>query len=336
MAFIHVAIVGLGYWGPNLVRNFLKIPDVKVSAICDVNIKTLNNLSSQYPHIKTTTDYNQLLHDEKIDLIAIATPSRTHYEIGQKVLRAKKHVLIEKPMTQSSDEAKPLIELAEKNNRLIMVGHTFIYSEPIKKIKEMLEKKALGKIYYYDSTRINLGIIQSDLNVIWDLAPHDFSILNFLFQEKPLSLTAVGSSHIHKNNEEMAHIIVTYEKNITAHIHLSWLSPVKIRSILIGGSKKMIVYDDIEPTEKIRVYDKNTLPSSSITPFSPAYRSGDILIPRLKQEEALYNELFHFIECIQKKRKPLSDGSDGLKVVRLLEATDQALKSKKEILLHNI
>ena len=335
MKKVNIGIIGLGYWGPNLLRNFHKVPGTTVVAACDLLEKNLKSIRKDFPSIQTTTDSNDLINNNVIDLIAIATPLTTHYSLAKMALMAGKHILVEKPFTKTTKEGKELIQIAAKNKRILMVGHTFIYSGAVQKIKQLLTKGSLGKIHYYDSQRINLGLIQNDTNVIVDLAPHDLAILSFLFPKSPLSVQAFGSSHVNSQQEELAHIFIRYPDNFIAHIHVSWLSPVKIRSILIGGNKKMIVYNDIEPSEKIRIYDKRiTLKASLVTPFSPAYRSGDILIPRLKQTEALFEEVSHCIDCIRRKKKPLTDGNEGLKVVMLLEAIQKALKEKREVFLN--
>lgn len=332
MSSINVAVIGHGYWGPNILRNFLKIPNVKVVAVCDLLKKNLTQVKNEHPQIVTTQDYNYILNNKNIDAVAISTPIATHYQLAKKTLLAKKHVLIEKPITKTTKEANHLIVLAERTNKILMSGHTFVYTEAVKKIKKYIDQKRLGDVYYYDSTRINLGRIQKDANVIWDLATHDMSILSYIIPEKPLSIQVFASSHIKKGLEDMAHIFIKYENNITAHIHVSWLSPVKIRMILIGGRKKMITYNDIEPSEKIKVYHKSiAIPISSITAFSPAYRSGPVKIPHLDQKEAVLTELKHFIYCIKNKKKPLTDAHEGRKVVALLEAADKALKSRSEV-----
>ncbi len=333
MKKINVAVIGLGYWGPNLVRNLLNIPQVSQVYGCEIKKERLQALKKDFPNVSMAQHYSLILNNSAIDAVIIATPIKTHFKLAKKAIQAKKHVLIEKPMTATSDEAGMLIKLAKKQRKLLMVGHTFVYSETIKKIKQFITHNELGKIYYYDSTRINLGIIQKDASVIWDLAPHDLSIITHLFPERPISIQAFGSAFI-GNQYEVAHIFLQLENNISTHIHVSWLSPVKIRSILIGGSKKMIVYNDIEPTEKIKLYDKGVIPSPlSVTPFSPAYRSGDIIIPHLEQKEALSTELIHFIECIAANKEPLTDGQEGLKVVTLLEKIEQALITHREIIL---
>lgn len=327
-----IAVIGIGYWGPNIVRNLLKISSIKDIYVCDIKKDNLFRIKKNFPNI-ITTSLSALLSNKKITAAIIATPIESHFYLAKKVLSVQKHALVEKPITASAKETQELINLAKKQKKILMVGHTFVYSEAIKKIKETLNAKKLGKIYYYDSTRINLGLLQKNVNVVWDLAPHDLSIINYLFSEKVLSVQAFGSKFI-EGNYEMAHIFLRLEKNISAHIYISWLSPVKIRSILIGGNKKMISYNDIEPTEKIKIYDKGIIPSpKSITPFSPAYRSGDVIIPRLEQNEALFNQLSHFIECIENNIKPLTDGYSGLYVVKLLEAINKSLETKTEIFL---
>jgi predicted dehydrogenase len=332
MKKITVAVIGLGYWGPNIIRNLLNVPHVSNVYVFDLQQVRISNIKKTFPNVIVSKDYSKILSLEEIDAVIIATPIETHFELAKKALIAKKHVLVEKPMTKSSKEAKKLISLSQKQNRTLMAGHTFVYSETIKKIKDVISKKELGKIYYYDSTRINLGLIQKESNVIWDLAPHDFSILNYIYSAKPLTVRAFGKSFIGNKNEEIAHIFVTYEGGITAHIHVSWLSPVKVRTILIGGSKKMIMFNDLEPSEKIRIYNKGVvIPASKITPFSPAYRSGDVIIPHIEQKEALFNELSHFVACIISNKTPITDGKAGLEVVKLLEASDLALKTNSVV-----
>lgn len=334
MKKVRVAIIGLGYWGPNILRNFAQIPNVEVVYGCDLANDNLKKFSIIYPLVKFTSNYNLILKDKSIDLVAIATPLSTHYELARRALGDNKHVLIEKPMTTTSKEAQDLIRIAKTNNKIIMVGFTFVYSEAVRKIKQLIDKNELGKPYYYDSTRINSGILQKDMNVIWDLACHDLSIINFLFPHKPISIQAFGSRFLNKKLDEIAYLVISYEDNFTAHINVSWLSPVKIRSTLICGSKKMVNYDDISPNEKIKIFDKTiTYSASKITPFSPAYRSGDIIIPYLDQTESLLNELNHLIDCIKTNKKPLTSGEEGLKILKLLEASDLSLKIKSEVKL---
>jgi len=332
---INVAVVGLGYWGPNLLRNFSDIKDFKVLYGCDLVSKNLEKFSAIYPSVIFTNNFDGIIKDKNVDLVVIATPLSTHFKLAEKALKAKKHVLIEKPMTQKSKEAVKLVKLARQNNKILMVGYTFVYSEPVKKIYEILKNNYIGQIYYYDSTRINLGLIQNDVNVIWDLACHDFSIINYLFNKRLKSIQAFGSKFVNKKNEEIAHVIINAEDNFTAHINVSWLSPVKIRTILIGGSKKMIAFDDISPNEKIRIYNKSVdIKPSQITPFKPAYRSGDVVIPYLEQNESLKNELMHLAFCIKNNKKPITNGEEGLKIVKMLEAANLSLKVRKAISLN--
>jgi predicted dehydrogenase len=324
---IKIAVIGVGYWGPNLIRNFYQLPDVQVSFVCDLDESKMDNIKKFYPAIQVTTNYLDVVKNKEIDALCVATPLAAHHQIAQKALLNGKHVLVEKPLASNSKEAKELIQLAEKKKKILMVDHTFIFTGAVQKIKELIDKGEIGKINYFDSERINLGLIRPDSNVIWDLAPHDFSIMDYLFKEEPEYISAVASKHFSSGLEEMAHITLVYKNNLIGHVHLSWLSPVKLRKILIGGSKKMILYDDVEPTEKIRIYDKGIdIDSSEITPFNPLYRSGDVLIPKLDQTEALKKVAEHFLDCIKKNKKPLTNGEAGLRVVKMLEATQQSIK----------
>ena len=329
---LKIAVIGLGYWGPNLLRNLSNIKSAEVVYACDLLEENLNKISKSYPSINLTKDFNIILKDKSVDVIVIATPLSTHYSLAKQALFFGKHVLLEKPMTKTSKEAKDLIKLAKQKKKMLMIGYTFVYSEAVKKIKEEIDKKTFGKIYYYDSTRINLGLLQKDINVIWDLACHDFSIINFLFNKNPLYVEASASRFVGKDQEEVADLIITYENNIKVHISVSWLSPVKIRQILIGGSKKMIVFNDTEPSEKVKIYNKTVeFSKSSVTPFTPFYRSGDILIPNISQKESLQNELEHLIYCIQNNIQPITNGEEGLKIVKLLEASDLSLKNNSRV-----
>lgn len=333
MKKMDLAVIGLGYWGPNLVRNLLSIPQVSQVYGCDLLKKNTDSVKKNYPNVYVTNSYSEILENGDINAVLIATPVTTHFELAKTAILAGKNVFVEKPMTSTSKQAEELIEIARKRRKILMVGHTFIYSEAVRKIKKLIDSGELGRIYYYDSTRINLGLIQKDNDVVNDLAPHDLSIITYLFPGNPVSLQAFGSSFIGKQNE-FANIFIKFENNITAHIQVSWLSPVKIRSVIIGGSKKMIVWNDIEPSEKIKIYDKGVIPSkSSVTPFAPAYRSGDVVIPKLEQKEALFTEMSEFVDCVLKNKQPVTNGKEGLKVVSLLEATEKAILSHKEVIL---
>lgn len=330
---IRVGVVGLGYWGPNYIRNFIKSGYTQVVWGADLSNESLNKISQVYPHIKLTKNYHDLLNDQTLDLIAIATPPETHYKIAHSALEANKHVFIAKPLATSSDDGKQLIKIAKHKGLMLHGDLTYLYTGSVQSLKGLLKKGALGQPLYYDSIRANLGLIQNDVNVIWDLAPHDFSILGFLFPSfKPKKIFAIGSKH-HENSrgEEMAHITVNYTNNFIAHIHVSWLSPVKLRTILIGGSEKMIFFDDIQPDEKIKIYDKGiSIPPESVTPFKPAYRSGDIIIPKLDQEEALLLEVENIVSQIKNGLK-YNNAQLNIDILRLLEACDQSIKSGKSI-----
>lgn len=329
-----IGVIGCGYWGPNLVRNFFLLKNCAVKTVSDLKHENLDKINSIYPRIHTTKDYKEILNDKEIDAVAIATPLFTHYKLAKEVLLAKKHVLVEKPMASSVAECEDLIKIAKANGLILMVDHTFLYTGAVNKIKETVDSGDLGELLYFDSERINLGLIQPDINVIWDLATHDISIMNYIFNKKALSVYAVASKHINKEVEEMAHITVKYEGGLVGHIHVSWLSPVKLRKVLVGGTKKMILWDDLSPSEKIKVYDKGVdIDLSKETPQTPIYRSGDIIIPKIDEQEALKVECKNFIEAITENKKPLTDGNGGLEVVRILEAADKSLETRKEVLL---
>ncbi|OGZ32149.1 MAG: hypothetical protein A2V69_00025 [Candidatus Portnoybacteria bacterium RBG_13_40_8] len=330
---ITVAIVGLGYWGPNLLRVFSSNKECFVKYGCDLLDKNIDKIKNKYPSVIFTKDYESILNDKSVDLVCIATPPETHFKIAEDALQKRKHILIEKPMTVSVETGEQLINLAKEKNRLIMVDHTFVFSPPVIKMKELIENNELGKPLYFDSERINLGLLQEKINVIWDLAPHDFSILTYLFPNfKPNSLTAVGSKQIHSNQEDMAHVTIKYNNQFVAHAHVSWLSPVKMRKMIISGDNKMILYDDMSLNEKIRVYTRGIdIDFSKETPFNPIYRSGDILIPKISDVEPLGLEVEHVVNCIKGKEKPKVDGKAGLAVVKLLRACDESMKSNKEV-----
>jgi len=332
---IAIGIIGAGYWGPNLIRNFSGLENCRVKYVCDLDINRLSPIARQYPNIKTTTLSQDLFGDAELDAVVIATPVFTHFKLAEQALEADKHVLLEKPMAASVRECEILRSLAEERKLALMVDHTFLYTGAVRKIKELVEQGELGELYYFDSERINLGLIQPDVNVLWDLAPHDISIMNHIFAGiKPVSVFAIGTRHVTKHAYEMAHLTVRFEQGIVGHIHASWLSPIKIRKILIGGSKKMVFYDDIHPSEKLKIYDKGvTVDFAQETSMTPIYRSGDVYIPRLDEEEALLREARHFLACIRAEAKPLTDASAGLAVVRILEAADASLNSGNAVTL---
>jgi len=332
---IVVGVVGVGYWGINLVRNFHSTGRSIVKYACDLSGKNLSKIENLYPAINTTNGYADVIHDGEVDLVCIATPPETHFEIAKKCLESGRNILIEKPMCKTVKEAENLIVLAENKGAQIFVDHTFAFSAPVRKIKECIEKNEIGELLYFDSERINLGLLQKDVNVIWDLAPHDFSIFSYLFPHlKPLSVQVFASRHRHPYLEDIAHIMVRCEKDFIMHVNVSWLSPVKVRKIIIGGEKAMICYDDIHPFEKIKIYDKGIhINGDKENPFFPIYREGDIITPKLDNYEPLALEANHLIDCLLGKDKPLVDGYEGLKIVKLLETCDIALLQRKEIFL---
>ncbi len=324
---VNVGVIGYGYWGPNIVRNFNLVRDCKVTCICDSDPKVEAHLSKIFPEIKITRDFNTILVDPEIDVVAIVTPVSTHYELAKKALENGKNVFVEKPFTQTPPQALELINLAEQKNLKIMVDHTFIFSGAVSKIKEFITNGEIGQIYYYDSTRINLGLFQRDVNVIWDLAPHDFAIMLHLLSDRPDAIRVFGKSHVN-GMEDVAHILVYFTNNLMAHFNVNWLSPVKIRSTMIGGDKRMLVWNDISPDEKIKVYDRgvNHDTPEDIHNLLVSYRSGDMWSPKLDQREPLLIELTHFIECIIGNKKNISDGKSGLEVVNLLHACEKSIR----------
>src|ERR1700720_2479057 len=330
---IKVGVIGYGYWGPNIVRNFHGQAHTRVEMLCDKNPDALARAKRSYPAIEVTTDPCDILKSPNIDAVAVITPVWTHYELAKAALENGKHVFVEKPFTTSAAQAEELIALAERKNLKIMVDHTFLFTGAVKRIRQFIDDGTLGKLYYYDSTRVNLGLLQHDVNVIWDLAPHDLSIMNYLIKEKPEAVVATGESHLN-HVADVAYLTIYYPNNVIAHINVNWLSPVKIRTTLIGGEKKMLVWNDLEPDEKIKVYDKGVQITNGkgLYELLVSYRSGDVWAPKVEQSEALKVELEYFIDCILNDRTPLNDGVAGLGVVKLLEAADQSLEKRGQII----
>jgi predicted dehydrogenase len=328
---IRVGIVGYGYWGPNLVRNFSEAPDTTVTAVSDLRPERLSLVNRRYPGVQTTTSVEELLANPAVDAVAISTPVSTHFELGMRALKAGKHVLIEKPMTGTSQEAMALIAEAERRGLVLMVDHTFVYTGAVRKIRDLIGGGQLGEPYYYDSVRVNLGLFQHDVDVIWDLAVHDLAIMDYVLDSHPSAVAATGMSHVAGGPENIAYLTAFFQKNLIAHINVNWLSPVKVRRTLIGGSKQMIVYDDMEPSEKVKVYDKGitvTGGPESVYKMMIGYRTGDMFAPQLDMGEALRAEAQHFAHCIEHGTRPLTDGYAGLRVVRMLEAATQSMKKQ--------
>jgi predicted dehydrogenase len=332
---IRIGVIGYGYWGPNIVRNFHAHDGSEVTLVCDKNPKCEERLRKAHPGIGFTTDENEILKSASIDVVAVVTPVWTHYELAKRALENGKHIFVEKPFTCSAAQAEELIELADRKNLKIMIDHTFLFTGAVRKIKEMVDKKELGDLYYYDSLRVNLGLFQHDVNVIWDLAPHDLSIMDHVIAEKPEAVVATGERHLN-GVEDVAFITVYFPKRIIAHVNVNWLSPVKVRTTLIGGEKKMLVWNDLEADEKIRIYDKGVSMSanpSNLHQLLVSYRSGDMWAPQVEQVEALRAETRYFLKCIEDNSIPFNDGIAGLRVVRILEAADRSVRNRGEAII---
>ena len=326
---LNIAVIGCGYWGPNLVRNFRSQPDCRVKIMCDINEDRLDHMSALYREIDTTSDVNSVFNDPDVDALVVATPVDLHYEFAKRGLEAGKHVFVEKPMTSSAVHSRELVELATGKNLTLMVGHTFIYSAPVRKIKEIIESGELGEIYYISSRRLNLGLFQRDINVTWDLAPHDISIILYIFGAIPKSVNCQGKAHINPGIEDVTSLCLNFENGGFATIQSSWLDPNKVREMVFVGSKKMLVFDDNEPLEKIKIYDKRVEAPphyDDFASFTYSYHYGDMLAPYIQQTEPLKVETAHFLDCIRTGEKPLSSGENGHHVVQILEASSRSLE----------
>src|SRR5437879_9763822 len=351
---LKLGVVGYGYWGPNIVRNFLSQPDCRIVAICDKNPKAVAQVLRRHPAVHASSNPDEVMSSPEIDAVAVVTPVSTHYDLAKKALENGKHVFVEKPFTATSAQAEELIELADRKNLQIMVDHTFLFNGAVRKIKELVDEGTLGPLYYYDSTRVNLGLFQHDVNVIWDLAPHDLSIIDYLIGLEPELVEATGGAHLN-GLTDVAYITLYFPKNVIAHLNVNWLSPVKVRTTLVGGQRRMLVWNDLDPSEKIKVYEKGmevtnnhdesrqrlkTLVESkvfevgaeeTIRDLLVSYRSGDMWAPRVDQTEALQLEARYFLDCVASGEKPLNDGRAGLRVVRMLEAADESLTHRREV-----
>jgi len=331
---MKVAVIGAGYWGPNLIRNFLALDEVESVVACDLDEGRLARMRKSFYGIETATDYAEVVTRPDIAIVVIATPVSTHHAIAKKALANGKHCFIEKPMTSSTAEAEELIEIAERKNLQLFVDHTFIYTGAVRKMKEIVTSGRLGDIYYFDSVRINLGLFQHDVNVVWDLAPHDLSIMDYLLGKRPLSVSAIGACHVGNGLEDIAYLTLQFENNLIAHFHVNWLAPVKIRKTLIGGTKSMIVYDDTEASEKLKIYDKgiDVTTREGVYDTLVQYRTGDMLSPKLDQDEALAVGTRAFVNAILNDEKLITDGHAGLNVVRILEASTESISNRGAII----
>ena len=325
---IGIGIIGYGYWGPNLVRNFFETPDCTVVSVSDLSRDRLAKIGPRYPTVETTTDYRDLLRDPRVDAVVVATPVSTHFKLGMEALQAGKHVLIEKPMTCDATEAQRLVDEADLRKRILAVDHTFVYTPAVRKIKDLVTKGDLGDIYYYDSVRVNLGLFQHDVNVLWDLAVHDLAIMDYVLKDRPVAVSATGLAHVPGRPENIAYMTMFFQSSLIAHVHVNWLSPVKVRRTLLGGSRRMVMFDDLEASEKIKVYDRgislNPSPEN-VYQMLIGYRAGDMYAPQLALTEALSVEAAHFVDCVSRGTAPLTGGEAGLHVVQLLEAASASM-----------
>jgi predicted dehydrogenase len=334
MSKLRVAVVGCGYWGQNLLRNFYELEEAEVVLVCDFDFNALGRAKRRYPTVDVSRNYKDILADPRVDAVVLATPVSTHYPLAYQMLQAGKHVLVEKPLAQSSRQVQDLIQLAERMGAILMVDHTFLYTSAVRRMKALVDSGEIGELLYFDSVRISLGLVQSDINVLWDLGPHDLSIMDYLCQREPVSISATGVKHLLTPYQDIAYVTVQFEDSLIAHFHLNWMSPVKVRRTLVGGSKKMIVYDDMENSEKVRVYDKGITQNHDPERrerMLTGYRNGDMLAPNLDGTEALRLMAREFVTSISEKRAPLSDGYAGLRIVRLLEAAQESIEQNGRV-----
>jgi len=326
---VKIGVIGYGYWGPNIVRNFHAATGAQVTMVCDQRAESLTRVKRTFPAVNLTTNAMDVLRSPDVDAVAVVTPVWTHFDLAKAALENGKHVFVEKPFTSTTQQAEQLIELGAKKNLRIMVDHTFLFTGAVKKIHQLIEDGDLGTLYYYDSTRVNLGLFQHDVNVIWDLAPHDLAIMNHLIKDRPTAVVATGASHLN-NHEDVAYITVYFQTNMVAHFNVNWLSPVKVRTTLIGGERRMVVWNDVEADEKVKVYDKGVeiTAREGVYNLLVSYRSGDMWAPKVEQTEALKAECQYFVECVRDGAEPFNDGLAGLKVVQMLEAADRSVKAR--------
>jgi predicted dehydrogenase len=331
---INIGVVGYGYWGPNIVRNLQGIRGAQVVTICDKRRSIFKKIYELYPSIRLCDDYHDVTSAADIDAVAIITPVFTHFKIAIDALKHGKHVFVEKPFTASVRDAEELVKIADKKKLRIMVDHTYLFTGAVKKIKQMVDSNVLGSLFYYDSTRVNLGLLQYDVNVIWDLALHDLSVMDYIVKYRPVAISAIGIDHFARNKENIAYITVYFANNMIGHLNVNWLSPVKIRLTLIGGSKKMLVWNDLEPDEKIKIYDKGVKirKTTSIYKLLVDYRSGNMWAPKIDHTEALKSELDYFIKYLNGNFKAINDGYAGLRMVRMLEATSKSVRQGGKII----
>jgi predicted dehydrogenase len=329
---VKVAVVGYGYWGPNLVRNFFETPGASLVAVCETRPERLEMVRARYPTVKTTTEYEEILSNQDVDAVVLATPVSSHHSLGKAALKAGKHLLVEKPLTADIAQAEDLIATAARQKLILMVDHIFVYSPAVRKMKEVVDSGQLGDLLFVDSVRINLGLFQRDINVVWDLAPHDLSIIDHLVGRLPRSVATFGSAHADEGIEDVAYLNLDFGNKLIANFHVNWLSPVKIRYTILGGSKRSLVYNDLDPSEKIKVYDSgitvNTDDLEGRRNLLISYRTGDVMSPRIAGTEPLRTMAGHFVDCVEKGTTPITDGEAGLRLVRVLTAAERSIKAQ--------
>lgn len=329
MQTFHVGVIGCGYWGPNLVRNFSRHPQTRVDAVCDRMAERAARVAAEFRIPVATADPDELINSPELDLIVVATPSFTHYELARAALEAGKHVLVMKPLTTSVADAESLVQLAEAKGLLLAVDHTFVFTGAVREMKRLIDAGEIGDLYYFDSVRINLGLIQTDVNVVWDLAPHDVSIMDYLLDQEPTSVSAQAACHGGSPTENIAYVTVRYGDSLLGHVHVNWLAPAKVRRTIVGGSKRMMIYDDMEPSEKLKVYDKGVSISAptaeSAYQLMISYRSGDMHAPKLETQEALAVEAENLVQAMAGREPLISNGAAGVRVVRILEAAQRSI-----------
>jgi predicted dehydrogenase len=331
MQRVGVAVVGCGYWGPNLIRNFSEEPRAQMRWVCDLDEHKLENIRRRYPSVRTTSHFEEALADREVGVVAIATPVQTHHTLARAALQAGKHVLVEKPLADQVALAEDLVQQAQRHERILMVDHTFVYTGAVRRLKNLYDEGLLGDLWYIDSVRINLGLFQHDVNVIWDLAPHDLSIVTHLLGKDPVTVQATGACHTGNHIEDVAYLNLDFGNHLIAHFHVNWLSPVKVRQMIFGGRDRMVIYNDLEPSEKLRIYDRGIEVKADnrdgIYNLLVGYRSGDMWAPTLDGTETLQVEVGHFLDCIERGERPMTDGEAGLRVVKILEAAQMSIKA---------
>jgi len=327
--YMNFGVVGYGYWGPNIVRNLMALEGSQVRMIADLSPAARTRAQKAHPGVKVTASASELIQSTEIDAVAVISPVWTHYELTKQVLENGKHAFVEKPFTSTAAQAEELVELAAQKNLKIMVDHTFLFTGAVKRIAQLVDEGALGNLYYYDSTRVNLGLFQHDINVLWDLAPHDLSIMDYIIKASPEAVVATGQGHLN-GHEDVAFMTLYFPDKVIAHINVNWLSPVKVRTTLIGGEKRMLVWNDLEADEKLKIYDKGVDITSreGVYQMLVSYRSGDMWAPQLEQVEALRQEMSYFVDCVTSGAEPFNNGIAGLRVVRMLEAASESLKQR--------